>query len=141
MRLLQMLSAAAQAEGIVLRRELRGVVRQAGWIAVALVFGVAALVTAHVAVVAYLRAIFGMPAAAAMVAASDVVIAGILLLVARRRADPVAEEARALRGTMLSAMARPGPVSNALGFALQGGAAKLLGAVAAELVAAWMKRR
>ena len=89
-----MLGVAMQAEGIVLRREIRGTVRQAGWIAFAFLFGVAAVVTAHIAAVTQLMPIYGM-AAAAIVAVADVVIAGILLLLARRRVDPVAGSARA----------------------------------------------
>ena len=141
MRLLQMLGVAMQAEGIVLRREIRGTVRQAGWIAFAFLFGVAAVVTAHIAAVTQLMPIYGMAAAAAIVAVADVVIAGILLLLARRRVDPVAEEARALRETMLAAVTRRDPMRDALGLAMHGGAAPLIGAVAADVFAAWLKRR
>lgn len=133
MRLLQMMGVAAQAEGIRLRRELHGTARQAGWIAAAALFGAAALATAHVAIVAQLMPRHGLAAAAAMMAAADLVIAGALALLARRPADPVAEEARALRETMLAAMARPEP--------LLGASAPLIGAVTAEAVAAWMQRR
>jgi hypothetical protein len=141
MRLLQMLSVAAQAEGIVLRREMRGAVRQAIWVAVAFLFGTAAVVTAHVAAVAQLLPAYGMAAAAAIVAACDVVIAGLLLLLARRRVDPVAEEARVLRETMVSAVMRRDPMRDALGLAMRGGAAPLVGAVVADVFATWLKRR
>jgi hypothetical protein len=141
MRLLQMLSVAAQAEGIVLRRELRGTMRRAGWVVFVFVFAMAAIVTAHVAAVAQFTPTHGVAAAAGMVAAGDVLIAGVLLLLSRRRADPIAEEARALRETMLSAATRRDPMRDALGLVMGGGAAPLLGAVTADVIAAWLKRR
>lgn len=141
MRLLQMLSVAAQAEGIVLRREMRGALRRAGWIAAAFLFVAAAVVTAHVAAIAQLAPLYGVAGAAAIVAAADLVIAGLLAVFARRRIDPVAEEARALRETMMSAATRQDPVREILGLAMQQGATPLFGAVAAEVVAAWLRRR
>lgn len=141
MRLFRMLGVAAQAEGIRLRRELRGTVRQAGWIAGAAVFGVAAIATAHVAAIAHLAPQFGMPGAAAMVAAGDLAIAVVLALCSRRRADPVAEEARLLRETMLTAATARNPLQDALGLALRNGSAPLIGAVTAEALAAWLRRR
>ena len=141
MRLFQMLSVAAQAEGIVLRREMRGTLRRAGWIAAAFLFVAAAVVTGHVAAIAQLAPLYGVAGAAAMVAAGDLAIAGLLALFARRRIDPVTEEARALRETMMSAVARRDPVRDMLGLAMQQGATPLVGAVAAELIAAWLRRR
>ena len=141
MRLLQMLSVAAQAEGIVLRREMRGALHRAGWIAAAFLFVAAAVVMAHVAAIAQLAPLHGMAGAAAIVAAADLVIAGLLAVFARRRIDPVAEEARALRDTMMSAAIRRDPVQDMLGLAMQQGATPLIGAVVAEVVAAWLRRR
>ncbi len=141
MRMLRMLGVAAQAEGIRLRREVTGTARQAGWIAAAAAFGVAAVGMAHIAAIAQLSPGYGMTIAASIVAGGDLVIAGALLLLARRRADPIAEEARLLRETMLSAMVARDPVHDALALAMRGGSAPLLGAVAAEAVAAWLKRR
>lgn len=141
MRLLQMLTVAVQAEGIVLRREMRGALRQAVWVALAFLFGVAAVATAHVAAVAQLVPIYGVAGAAALVAAGDLVIVVILLLLARRRADPVAEEARALREVMLSAVVRRDPVRDAVGLAVRDGLAPLLGAMLTDALSGWLKRR
>lgn len=141
MRLFQMLGVAAQAEGIHLRRKATSVARQAVWIAAAAVFGAAALVTAHVAAIAQLAPDYGMAIAAAIVAGADVVIAGGLALLSRPRADPVAEEARALRETMISAVTARDPVRDALALAIRTGSAPLIGAVTAEAVATWLKRR
>ncbi|MBW6398312.1 hypothetical protein KPL78_10665 [Roseomonas sp. HJA6] len=141
MRVLQMLDVAAQAEGVRLRREATVLVRRAGWIAVAGVFGTAALATAHVAAVAQLVPAFGLAVAAAMIAAADLVLAGIFAMLARPRPDPVAEEARALRQTMLASVGARNPLRDALGFAATRAAVPLLGAVVAEAVAGWLKRR
>ena len=141
MRLLQMLGVAAQAEGIRLRRELGGTARRAGWMTAAALFGAAAVATAHVAAVAQLAPAYGMPIAAGIVAAIDLAVAGALALMARRRIDPVAEEARMLRETMLTAVAQRNPMQDALGLALRTGSAPLIGAVTGEAVAAWLRRR
>ncbi len=141
MRVIRMLSVAAQAEGIALRRDVRNTARQAGWVVLAMLFAAAAVVTAHVAVVAQLAPDLGMAAAAGVVAAGDIIIAGVLALLARHRVDPVAEEARALRATMLSAVARPDPVRSALDIVMRDGSAPLIGAVTAEAIAAWLRKR
>lgn len=141
MRVLQMLDVAAQAEGVRLRREATGFVRRAGWIAVASIFGTAALITAHVAAVAQLVPPYGLAAAAGMIAAGDLVLAAIFALLARRRPDPVAEEARALRQTMLAAVGARNPLRDALGLAATKAAVPLIGAVTAEAVAGWLRRR
>ncbi len=139
--MLRMLGVAAQAEGIRLRREFGSTARQAGWIAGAAMFGAAAVATAHVAFVAQLAPSYGLGMAAGIVALGDVAIAGVLALLARRRADPVAEEARILREAMLSAAMTRDPMRDALGLALGNGSAPLIGAVAAEAFATWLKRR
>ncbi len=141
MRMLQMLDVAAQAEGVRLRREATSLARRTGWIAVAGVFGTAALATAHVAAVAQLAPAYGLAAAAGIIAAGDLVLAGLFALLARRRPDPVAEEARALRQTMLAAVGARNPLRDALGLAATKATVPLLGAVTAEAVAGWLRRR
>ncbi len=141
MRLIQTLGVAAQAESLRLRREVRGTARQAAWIAAASLFGVAAVVTIHLAAIAYLAPQQGLAVAAGIVAVADLVIAGIFLLLARRRVDPVAEEARALRVATLASLTRRDPLRGVLGMALRSGSAPVLGAVAAEAISAWLKRR
>lgn len=141
MRLLQMLGVAAQAEGIRLRREVGGTARRAGWMAGAALFGAAAVATAHIAAIAQLTPEHGMPVAAGIVAAVDLAIAGALALMARRRRDPIAEEARMLRETMLTAVTRRNPLQDALGLAVRSGSGPLIGAVTGEAVASWLRRR
>ena len=141
MRVLQMLDVAAQAEGVRLRREATGLAKRAAWVAIAGVFGTAALATVHVAAVAYLVPDYGLAAAAGMIAAADLVLAGIFALLARPRPDPVAEEARALRQTMLAAVGARNPLRDALGLAATKATVPLIGAVAAEAVAGWLRRR
>lgn len=136
-----MLGVAAQAEGLRLRREVAGTARQAGWIAAASLFGAAAVATAHVAAVAQLAPGFGIAAAAAIVAAADVTIAAIFVLLARRRRDPVAEEARLLRESMLASLAQRDTMRDVLSLALRSGSGPLIGAVTGEAVAAWLRRR
>lgn len=141
MRLLQMLGAAAQAEGIRLRREVGGTARRAGWMVGAGLFGAAAVATAHVAAVAQLTPQYGLPIAAGVVAGVDLAIAVILALMSRRRIDPIAEEARMLRDTMLTASTRRVPLRDAVGLAMRAGSAPLIGAVTGEALAAWLRRR
>jgi hypothetical protein len=139
MRLFQMLGVAAQAEGIRLRRQARSTARQAGWMAGAAVFIVAAIIIAHVAVIAQVSLRHGLPVAAGLVAAGDLLIGGLLAFLARRRTDPVAEEARLLRATMLVAARQRSPMRQVMG--LGGGSTQLLGALAVEAIAVWLKSR
>jgi hypothetical protein len=74
-----------------------------------------------------------------MVALADLVVAGLLALMSRRRRDPVIEEARMLRQTMLAA-ATSNPLRNAAALAVSA-PAPVLGALAGEAVAAWLRRR
>jgi hypothetical protein len=141
MRALQMLGVAAQAEGLRLRREVAGTARQAGWFAGASLFGAAAVATAHVTAVAYLAPEFGLATAAAMVAGADLLIAGMLVLLGRRRRDPIPEEARRLRESMLASLTQRDAVQDVLSLALRAGSGPLIGAVTGEAVAAWLKRR
>ncbi|MEO3473598.1 hypothetical protein AAFN86_17150 [Roseomonas sp. CAU 1739] len=141
MRVLRMLGVAAQAEGIRLRREVGGTARRAGWIAGAAAFGVAAVATAHIAVIAQLTPQHGIAVAAGIVALGDLAIAGVLALMARRRVDPIAEEARALRETMLAAVTQRDPVRDAVALALRSGSGPLIGAITGQAVASWIKRQ
>lgn len=102
MRLYRLLAVAAQAEGLHLRRRAAALARSFAWIAAAAVFGIAALITAHVALAAWLTEQYGLGAAAGIVAGGDLAVAGAFVLVARRR-DPIAHEARQLRQKMLTA--------------------------------------
>jgi hypothetical protein len=98
MRLLSLMRAAWQAEGLYLRRSTRGYAIQAGFGIVAAVFALMLLLMLHIAGFAALVPSQGPVWAALIVGAVDLVLAGILGLMARKpRRDPIAEEALALR--------------------------------------------
>ena len=140
MRLLSLLGVAAQAEGLRLRRTAGVTARRAGWLGAAALFGVAAIGLAHVAAVAALTPRLGLAAACGIVALADLAVAGMLALMARPRRDPVADEALALRRVMLSAAAR-NPMREAAAIALGSAPAPVLGAIAGEAIATWLRRR
>ncbi len=82
--------------------------------AVAALCGVAALIMAHVAAWYLLVLPLGPAGAAGAVAGADLLIAGLFLLLARPRFDPVAQEALMLRREMVGAALGPGSASNLL---------------------------
>ncbi len=138
--MLGLLGAAAQAEGIRLRRAASGTARRAGWMGTAVLFGLIAVGFGHLAALAWLEPRFGLAAAAGIVALGDAVVAGVLALAGRARRDLVAEEALALRRRMLAAAAS-NPLRDATGLALAAAPAPVLGAIAGEAIAAWLRRR
>ena len=139
MRLLRLPGVAAQAEGLRLRRTAEVTAMRAAWLGAAALFGLVAIGLAHAAAVAWLAPDYGLPAAFGMVALADLVVAGLLALMSRRRRDPVIEEARMLRQTMLAA-ATASPLRSAASLAVSA-PAPVLGALAGEAVAAWLRRR
>jgi len=139
-RLLSLLGVAAQAESLRLRRAAAGTARRAGWLAGAALFGAAAVGLAHVAAIAWLEPRYGLAAACGVVALADLALAGILALMGRRRPDAVAEEALAVRRMMLAAAAR-NPMREAAALALGSAPAPVLGAMAGEAIATWLRRR
>lgn len=139
MRLFRLLGVAAQAEGLRLRRTAEVTAMRAAWLAAAALFGLVAIALAHAAAVAWLAPDYGLAAAFGLVALADLVVAGLLALMSRKRRDPVIEEARMLRQTMLAA-ASTSPLRSAASLAV-GAPAPVLGALAGEAVAAWLRRR
>lgn len=98
MRLLSLARAAWQAEGLYLRRTGRGIAIQAGFGATAAIFGILMLVMLHIAGFAALLPNQGPVWSALIVAFADLVLAAIFGMMARRRRhDPIAMEALALR--------------------------------------------
>jgi len=139
MRAVSLMGLAAEAEALRLRRLAAGSARRAAWGAVAAAFGVAALVLFHVATVALLSQHYGLAAACAMVGVADIFAACLLALLARRRFDPVAAEALALRQRSLASILPTACGKMTLADAQS--AAPVLGALAGEAVAAWLRRR
>lgn len=114
MRTLRLLAAAAEAEGLRLKREGSAIGRRAALTAVAALCGVAALIMLHVAGWYLLVLPLGPAGAAGAVALADLLVAGLFLLLARPRFDPVAQEALMLRREMVRAALGPGSASNLL---------------------------
>lgn len=140
MRLLSLLGVAAQAEGLRLRRTAGAAAQRAGWLGAAALFGVAAIGLAHVAAIAALAPRLGLAAACGVVALCDLAVAGLLARMGRPRRDAVAEEALALRRIVLAAAAR-NPMREAAAIALGSAPAPVLGAIAGEAAATWLRRR
>jgi len=114
MRSLRLLEVAAEAEGLRLRRIAAGSARSAALVVVAAVFGFAVLCLLHAALWMELAARQDALAATLWLAALDAVIVLALLLMARRRRDPIGVEALALRRAALAELGRLSPVGEAL---------------------------
>lgn len=114
MRTLRLLAAAAEAEGLRLKRNGAAMGRRAAMTAIAAVCGLAALIMLHIACWYLLVLPLGPAGAAGAVALMDLLIAGLFLLLARSRYDPVAQEALMLRREMVRAAIGPGSASNLL---------------------------
>jgi len=100
MRTVRLARVAAQAEVLLVRRIVSGIVRRAIFGAVAAVFGIAVLVLVHVAAALALEQYAGLSAllSVAIVLAVDLVVTVIFgLLAAGKVHDPVADEARRVR--------------------------------------------
>lgn len=114
MRTLRLLAAAAEAEGLRLKRTGAAFGRRAALTSVAAVCGLGALVMLHIAGWHYLLPQLGPAGAAGAVALADLVIAGIFLILARPRFDPVAQEALMLRREMMRAATAPSAIGASL---------------------------
>ncbi len=105
MRTTRLARLAAEAEILLIRREIRTVIRRAIYGVVAAIFGLSALALLHIVGYEALRQYAQLPqvAAAGIVLAVDVVIAVLFLLLANgAMADPVAAEARLIRDQSLA---------------------------------------
>lgn len=107
MRWLRLLATAAQAEGILLRRQGASMGRAAVLGAAAAFFGLAMLVLLHVAGWIWLEAMQGAMVAALVLALVDGLVALGLLLLSRGQSDPIAKEAMALRDQSLALLSTP----------------------------------
>lgn len=107
MRALRLLSTAAQAEGLLLRRQGAQMGRAAAFTAAAACFGLAMLILLHMAGWLWLEDRYDPMRASLFLALADGVLAVILLLMARTRHDPVAAEALELRQRSVAALTAP----------------------------------
>ena len=106
MRSLQLLGAAAEAEGLRLRREARALVRASVFRGAAAVFGIAALILLHIAAWLKLAAMQDAIIASVLLALGDLVVMAGLLFAGRRRYDPIAASAKMIRDRSLAEAGR-----------------------------------
>jgi hypothetical protein len=139
MRVVRLLGVAAQAEGLRLRREARGLARRFVWQAAAGLFATAALIMLHWAAWYALLPSFGAAWAAALVAVVDLALAGLCVALGRPVHDPVADEALHLRQSMLRAAGASNPLGEAMGAAIRTPVAAI-GAAIAEALASRLRR-
>lgn len=114
MRSLRLLGVAAEAEALRLKREAGAFARSTILQVAAGLFGLVALGLLHVAAWIWLRESQGALWATLWLALADLVIMGLLLLLARRRYDPVAQEALMLRRQSMAQLRAVSPVDEAL---------------------------
>jgi len=141
MRALELLSAAAQAESLRVRRGAAGTARGAVLNGVAGLFGLTALAMLHVSGWLALAEEYGAIRASLGVGAADVVLMGLMLLIGRKRRDPVADAALLIRQRALNELRETPLMGNA--FSLLGSrlpVALMGGAVAEGLVRAFTRR-
>jgi hypothetical protein len=139
MRTLDLLVVAVEAEALRLRREIGGLARGAAWGVAGAGFGAAALVMLHVAAWYWLLPHLGLPGSALAIALVDALVAALLVVLARPRNDPVAEEAARLRALSLQASRQASGLSDLLG-AKPSPAGAVAGLLADAALAAWKRR-
>ena len=114
MRSLHLLGIAAQAEGLRLKRVAGTQVRGLVLMVVAGLFGLVTLGLLHAAGWMWLARSYGGLNATLGLALADALIMGVLLLMARERKDPIAEEALLVRRESLAAISRGSVLQDAL---------------------------
>ena len=114
MRSLHLLGIAAQAEGLRLKREVGTQVRGLVLRVVAGLFGLVTLGLLHAAGWMWLEQYYGVLHATLGLALVDALIMGVLLFMARRRRDLIAEEALLVRRESLAAISRGSVLQDAL---------------------------
>ena len=137
MRSLRLLGVAAEAEALRLKREGGALARSAVLMAVAALFGLVALGLLHLAAWIWLEDSQGELWATLWVALADIVLMAVLLLLSRRRYDPVAQEALMLRRQAVAQLRAVSPMSEAMGLLRWRTAAEIGGLIAEQ----FLKRR
>lgn len=141
MRALELLSVAAQAESLRVRRGAAGTARGMVLMGAAGLFGLAALAMLHVAGWLALAGEYGAIHASLCVGVADLILMGVLLLMSRKKADPVADAALLIRQNALTELREQPLMGNA--FSLLGSrlpVALMGGALAEGLVRAFIRR-
>jgi hypothetical protein len=141
MRLLQLLSLAADAELLRLKREAVVFGRCAVRSTLALVFGIAALVMLHFAAWHAFVATLGAAVLALILGTIDAALAGLLFWLAQPRRDLVAEEAARLRTSLLRTAQHTSPLEGAFQAELvRGPVAAMVGVAVNAAIDAWRRR-
>ncbi len=114
MRSLRLLGVAAEAEALRLKREAGALARSTLLQAAAALFGLIALGLLHAAAWIWLAETQGTLWAFLWLALGDLVLMVLLLLVSRRRPDPVAQEALMLRRQTMAQLRAVSPMDEAM---------------------------
>ncbi|MDB5380090.1 MAG: hypothetical protein JWR00_4536 [Rubritepida sp.] len=114
MRSLRLLGVAAEAEALRLKHEGGALARSLVFQAAAGLFGLVALGLLHAAAWIWLNSSQGPLWATLWLALADLVVMGLLLLLSRRRYDPVAHEALILRRQAVAQLRAVSPMNEAL---------------------------
>ena len=107
MRALRLIGLAAQAEGLILRRQGATMGRTAVLSFAAGAFGITALAMLHVAGWIWFKQEYGAFYAALILFGIDLILMALLLFLARSHKDPVAEEATRLRDQSIALLTNP----------------------------------
>ncbi|TCH96154.1 hypothetical protein EJV46_21475 [Roseococcus sp. SYP-B2431] len=137
MRSLRLLGVAAEAEALRLKREAGAFARSTILQVAAGLFGLVALGLLHAAAWIWLEQGQGPLWATLWLALADLVVMGALLLLSRRRYDPVAHEALMLRRQSLAQLRAVSPMDEALSLVRWRWAAEMGGLVMEQ----FLKRR
>jgi hypothetical protein len=144
MRLLSLVRAAIEAEGLHLRRQARMRGLQVALAAAAAIFALLLLVMLHLAAFAALRPGWGPAGAALAVAGVDLAIALVLVLAARHAGqDRIAEEALKVRQEAVRQIGDGAARALVLAPLLRGRSVKsgLMGVAVTVLLLGWLSRR
>lgn len=134
MRSLRLLGVAAEAEALRLKREAATLARSTVLQVAAGLFGLVALGLLHAAAWIWLERSQGSLWATLWLALADLVVMGLLLLLSRRRYDPVAHEALMLRQQAMAQLRAVSPMDEALSLVRWRWAAEMVALVAEQVL-------
>jgi len=138
---LRLLEVAAQAELLRLKQEGKRMARMSALIAGAGLFALFALALLHIAALAWLAQHTGATAAALWVMLADLVVAAILLVLSRRKPDPIALEALAIRRRAIEQLSVGSPLGVVVRIVRCNHPAREIGRVLAESLVRAISRR
>jgi len=138
---LRLLEVAAQAELLRLKQEGKRMARMSALIAGAGLFALFALALLHIAALAWLAQHTGATAAALWVMLADLVVAAILLVLSRRKPDPIALEALAIRRRAIEQLSVGSPLGVVVRIVRCNHPAREIGRLLAESLVRAISRR